>query len=143
MTYTNNQKASLLLRLFLGVLFLSAALGKFQAGVAPFADGIIKGFEQTILPKVLLAPYAYALPYVELLIGITLILGIFTDVMLMVSAVTLLSLFFGMMLKGEGSVAGTNALYLLINVCALRWFEHVAPSVDVITRKKKLAGPSS
>lgn len=142
MTYTNNQKACLLLRLLLGVLFLFASFGKL-ANVPGFADGIVKSFESTMLPKVLVFPYAYALPFVELLLGIMLILGIFTDVALMVSGVTLLSLFFGMLLKGEHVVAANNALYLFINVCAIRWFEHVAPSIDVITRRKKLSAPSS
>jgi len=143
MTYTNNQKTCLLLRLFLGVLFLTAALGKFQMGVATVAEGIAKGFEKTILPHALVLPYAYTLPYVELVIGITLILGIFTDVMLMVCGFTLLSLFFGVLLTGKGDTAAYIGVYLLINVCAIRWFEHIAPSVDVMVRKKKFVQSTS
>ena len=143
MTYTNNQKACLLLRLFLGVMFLFASFGKFKMGLGTFADSIAKGFVDTILPHFLLVAYGYVLPIMELVLGITLLLGIFADVMLMVAALTLLSLFFGQFITGNGAVAAYNALYFLIAVYAVRCFEHVAPSVDVITRRKAVAAPSS
>jgi thiosulfate dehydrogenase [quinone] large subunit len=142
MTYTSNQKACLLLRLFLGVLFLFASFGKLT-DVSGFADNLVQNFATTMLPNALLVPFAYALPFVELLLGVTLLFGIFTEVMLIVSAVLLLTLFFGMLLKGEGGVAANNALYLLINVCAIRWFEPVAPSVDGILRNRRTAARSS
>ena len=54
MTYTKNQKAFLVLRLFLGLLFTTTGLGKFRMGIGTFAEHIIQGFEKTFLPKVLL-----------------------------------------------------------------------------------------
>lgn len=141
MAYTNNQKACLLLRLFLGVQFLFAGLGKIIKGVPGFVDYVTQSFEKTMLPSFLVTPYACALPFVELLLGIMLLLGIFADVGMFVAALTLLSLFFGKWIEGDTSVAAYNAVYFLITLCAVRWFEHVAPSVDVITREKKLTVP--
>lgn len=141
MTYTNNQRVCLLLRLFLGVMFLTASLMKLQKGALETSHWIISSFKDTLLPHALLAPYAYALPYVELVLGVTLILGIFTDVMLMVAGVFLITLFFGKWMMGDLATAAYNAIYFLIAVCAIRWFEHVAPSVDVVTRKKKIRTP--
>ncbi|MSR64961.1 MAG: DoxX family membrane protein [Verrucomicrobiae bacterium] len=143
MTYTNNQKACLLLRLFLGMMFLFASFGKFKMGLNAFADMIAKGFTDTMLPHFFLVAYGYVLPIVELVLGITLLLGIFADVMTMVAALTLLSLFFGKFITGDGAVAAYYALYFFVAVYAVRCFEHVALSVDVMTRKRKLATPSS
>ncbi len=143
MRYTNNQQVCLLMRLFLGVMFLSAALMKLHTGIPTFVEGLVKGFQHTMLPVALVEGYGYVLPVVELVLGITLLLGMFTEAMLAVSSVTLLSLFFGMWASAKADVACYNAVYLLINLCAIRWFEHTVPSVDVITRKKAITAPSS
>jgi thiosulfate dehydrogenase (quinone) large subunit len=134
MTYTKNQKAFLVLRLFLGVLFTTAGLGKFRMGIGTVAGHIVQGFEKTFLPKILLVPYAYCLPFVELIVGILLVLGLFTEGTLFVSAFLCLSLFYGMLLSGEHATAAYNAIYLLINVCAIRWFEQVPLSIDAARR---------
>src|ERR1051326_246778 len=86
MIYTKNQKAFLLVHWFLGALFFTTGLSKFQSGIPTVAAHIVEGFEKTILPKILLVPYAYCLPFAETIVGLLLLLGLFTDVALFVSA---------------------------------------------------------
>lgn len=65
-----------LLRLVLGVALLVA--GVLKAGHAPEFAAEIAGFR--LLPSVLVAPLALALPYVEILLGLYLVVGLFTRV---------------------------------------------------------------
>ncbi|MFO7975138.1 MAG: DoxX family membrane protein [Candidatus Hydrogenedentota bacterium] len=114
--------AGFLLRLALGVLFLFAAIGKF-AGPGPmgFATWILQEFEATYLPRFLVVPYAYALPYVEFLLGVVLILGVFTKVSLTLAALTLISLAFGKMVQQDHATVANNFNYVFMAAVAL-WF---------------------
>jgi thiosulfate dehydrogenase [quinone] large subunit len=120
--------ATLLLRLLLGVLFLSAGLGKF-GDLAGFRQYIHAQFDATFLGGPLLTVFAYLLPFVEVLIGALLVLGLQTRPVLALTALTLLVLFFGLMVKRE-PLASQNALYFVIAVYALRNAKDNQFSVD-------------
>lgn len=114
--------AGFLLRLALGVLFLFAAIGKFAGpGPTEFATWILQEFEATYLPRFLVVPYAYTLPYVEFLLGVVLILGVFTKVSLILAALTLISLAFGKMVQQDHATVADNLNYVLMAAVAL-WF---------------------
>lgn len=69
----------LLMRIALGLYLLLAGVGKVQGelnnGVGSFYNGPFKGLQPSWLPDVLAAPYGYALPWLEVLIGAMLIFG--------------------------------------------------------------------
>ncbi len=121
--------ATLLLRLLLGSLFLTAGLGKF-GDLAGFRQQIHSQFDNTIVGGPLLVVFAYALPFVEVLIGALLLLGLQTRPVLVLTGFTLLVLFFGMVVKSNYQTAAQNALYLLIAVYALRNAKDNQFSVD-------------
>ena len=75
------------LRVVLGAIFLVAGGSKF-GHPAEFAAQIA-GFR--ILPEVVIAPMALALPFLELLLGAYLILGLFTRTAAWIAAVLLLA----------------------------------------------------
>ena len=136
---TAESVAGFLLRFALGVLFFFAALGKFIGpGPGGFANWILQDFEGTYLPKILVLPYAYTLPYLELLLGVVLILGIFTRVSLTVAGLTLISLAFGKMVQQDHATVANNLNYVLIAAVAL-WFawKDNAISVDRLLWRKK------
>ena len=64
----------LLLRIALGLVFLAA--GGLKVGHAEVFASEIAGFQ--LLPHPLIAPLALLLPFLELMIGVYLILGLFT-----------------------------------------------------------------
>jgi uncharacterized membrane protein YphA (DoxX/SURF4 family) len=64
------------LRLVIGVLLLVA--GALKVGHAPDLAAAIAGFR--LLPAVVVGPLALALPYFELMLGLYLVLGLFTRV---------------------------------------------------------------
>lgn len=124
--------AGLMLRLGLGMLFFIAALNKLVGpGPAGFARWMLDEFAETYLPAIMIAPFAYVLPYVELLLGAALILGVFTRSALAVTGLLLVALAFGKAVQGDYTVVSANLNYVLMAAAAL-WFNRrgAAFSVD-------------
>ena len=72
-----------LLRLVLGVALLVA--GVLKAGHVPEFAAQIAGFR--LLPAALVAPLALALPYVEMLLGLYLVIGLFTRIVAVIVSI--------------------------------------------------------
>jgi thiosulfate dehydrogenase [quinone] large subunit len=111
--------APALLRWALGLLFLVGGLAKLPT-VGGFVQGyLVPAFEKTFLPKGLVAAYGYALPFVEVVLGVLLILGLCRHFALLLSGLTLLSLGFGQMLLKEHGTVANICLYVLMTAAAL------------------------
>jgi thiosulfate dehydrogenase [quinone] large subunit len=103
-----------LMRWGLGFLFLLAGLGKFQ-NISGFVHGfIMPTFANTIIPEKLLLAYGYTLPFVEVLLGASLLLGIMRNPVLFVSGLTFISLAFGQMLLRKPDVIVQLLTYLFM-----------------------------
>lgn len=108
--------ASLLLRLALGMLLFFAGLNKFlnPHGATAVSKGITESFADTWLPTVLVAPYAYVLPYVEVLVGAALILGLWSKLTFLVAGLLLVSLAFGKVVTMEYATVANNLNYVFM-----------------------------
>ena len=121
--------ASLALRLYVGLQVLLAGVDKFMVngafgGIAGYkanmlrmADGISGG---SIMPAWMTEPYALVLPWVLLLSGIAILLGIKNRIALSVAALTYISLSIGLALVREdvahlGIYLGLTAAALCLN----------------------------
>lgn len=118
--------ASLILRLSLGQLMLVAGLGKFlrNDSVGAWVETMAKGFETTPLPLWVVIPYGYALPYVEIVLGLMLILGVLSRPAMLATAALLLSLTFGMTLQAQFATVANNTMYTALAAATfvlLRW----------------------
>ncbi len=78
--------AVFIVRVLLGALLLAA--GALKVGHAPELAASIAGFR--LLPAAIAGPLALALPYVELLLGVYLVAGLFTRVVAAIVAVQFL-----------------------------------------------------
>lgn len=131
--------AALLLRAGLGMIFLLAGVGKFQAKQAGAYPGFLLGQfdpdkpdEKTGQPKnfvVKLRPdlvklFADALPYAEVGLGIALIAGSFTTLTAFLSGALLLHLLFGQAIQGNTAMYPAMLTYLLVNAGIL-WLSPV------------------
>ncbi len=113
-----------LLRWGIGLRLLVSGLAKV-GDLGGFVNGsILPAFAETILPKWMLVPYAYALPVVELLLGALLILGLFRCVSLFLSGLTFLSLAFGQMLLKQHATVLDILVYLAMTAALLFFGEH-------------------
>jgi thiosulfate dehydrogenase [quinone] large subunit len=106
-----------LARWCLGVIFLFFGMGKLP-DVSGFAKGLVGQFSKTWLPDWLLAPYAYAVPYVEVILGALLILGLWRNVVLSLTGLYLISLTFGLVLLKQPA-AFNNFAYTVATAAIL------------------------
>ena len=115
--------AAALIRVSLGVLFFFAGLGKFLApiGVAGVSEALSKGFEQTYLPMALVKLFLLPLPYLEVITGILLILGLCTIESLIFAGLLLISLALGKLVQMDYPTVSHNFIYVFMAAIGL-WF---------------------
>jgi thiosulfate dehydrogenase [quinone] large subunit len=124
---------SLLLRLALGMLFLTAGWQKLEARKAgEYPGGMVKSFEGTILAERMpgaLDLFAQTLPFAEVGLGALLILGLATTLSAFATGLLLLSLLFGLLLlaqtSGDMGKIPTHMIYVLMDA-AILWLSPVS-----------------
>ena len=122
-----------LLRVTFGVVFLFSGIGKFRSGLGNFAGGMLQQFSGK-LPGVLVQPFAYSLPFAETILGVLIVLGLFTTVALSLSGLLLAALTFGTVMLGEFPTVAHNTQYGLVNFVLLWTFAYNRYSVDKAIR---------
>lgn len=100
-----------LVRISLGLVMLVAGAGKLP-NPAAFQTYILSTFKDTILPVWTLKPFAMSVPYVELILGVLLIVGVLRNWVLLVTGLYLLQLVFGLILVKQHATVGTNMTYI-------------------------------
>ncbi len=73
--------------------------------LATFSDWMVATMEKSILPKALIVPFGYALPIVETIIGILLLVGFQTKNMLLAGMVLM-----GVLILGSCSIENWGAI---------------------------------
>jgi thiosulfate dehydrogenase [quinone] large subunit len=108
-----------LIRWALGVMFLVGGVSKLSK-VTGFVTGyLVPAFAKTFLPGWMVCGYGYALPFVEAILGVLLLVGVCRAAALLVTGLTLISLAFGQMLIQGNAVVANIMLYLLMTAVAL------------------------
>jgi uncharacterized membrane protein YphA (DoxX/SURF4 family) len=98
---TNQQWISLVMRLLLAAMWLNYSVGKL--GSPETNAQSVRDFK--ILPESLVTPFAYAQPYLELALGLLLILGLGTRLVAIFSALLLLVYIGGIISLGARGIA--------------------------------------
>jgi len=112
--FTFDQELALaLFRFTLGINFFMHGATRIFGDLSKFVSGTVKGFEKTILPAPLVELYATGLAFTELTLGALLILGLFTRFSLVVGALVMSSLVFGMGLRQEWNTVGSQMIYAI------------------------------
>lgn len=104
---------TLLIRFSMGIIFFAHGLGKVLT-FPKSPEGIIEGFAETWLPNFVVTPFAYGLPFVELLIGLLLLVGYKYLPTLMATGIVLAILSFGKVVQGQPQGVAPNLTYLLV-----------------------------
>ena len=125
-----------LLRSTLGILFLVAGIGKFMMGVGNFVAHIQEPLAGK-LPPGLVAAFGYALPFLEVAIGLMLVAGLFNYFGAVLAGLLMIALSFGKMIEGDAATVGHNLLYSVI-IFLLIWFaDYNGYSLDRLMRRRK------
>lgn len=136
MRLTPTQLAYVLLRLTLGINFLMHDLTRFISGVDTFVEKTVAEFSKTILPAALVAPYAWALTFVEFGVRVLLILDLFTRAALVVGSLVMVSLIFGSSLQQKWDTVGTQVIYAVFFFLLLHFLEKNRYSLDHLQRRR-------
>lgn len=99
-----------LLRITLGLNIFMHGTSRLLAGIGNFVSGMIKMFQNTLLPTAVVVPFGYALPWLEAGLGLLIIVGFRTREALVAGALLMLGLTFGTALRQDWDVAGTTLL---------------------------------
>lgn len=125
--------ASLVLRLAVASLFVSAAVNKLKGGmdsVRGTAEYFRTMFAETWLPEAMVVAHGWATPFIEALIPIWLVIGYRLKIGWVFTCLFMISLGFGMAVAGRNDVAGSNYNYVLICAVGLYLSRYDRFSVD-------------
>ncbi|MBT0607212.1 MauE/DoxX family redox-associated membrane protein [Aequorivita echinoideorum] len=126
---TNDQLAFFLGRIILGInLFVHGAIRIPK--LSGFAEGMAKGFETSPLPEFLVLPFAYILPFVELILGFLLLLGHKTRNSLTASGFLIAILIFGSGIKEDWTAVSTQMVYAIFIFLLIKNLNHNALALD-------------
>ena len=123
-------------RLTLGITELMHGLVRLPI-LATFATGTAKAFEGTILPGWFVYAFGLVLPFLEALIGISLILGLLTKWALLAGSLLMPILIFGTCLRQDWATVGVQMIYVIAYFLAFLFLEYNQYSFDRISRSRK------
>jgi thiosulfate dehydrogenase (quinone) large subunit len=119
-----------LLRITLGINIALHGISRILAGPASFAAGLTKQFAGTALPHFAVQGFGYALPWLEAVIGLLVLLGAVTRVALVAGALLMAVLTFGSALHQDWDVAGLQLIYALVYFVLIGFRRYNGFSVD-------------
>ncbi len=135
MKLNNRQLAYALLRIALGVNFAGHGLIRIHNGAAAFAQTTAEHLAKSPLPQSLIYAFSYAIPFIEAILGLTLILGVFTRVSLIAGALFMMALTIGVTSNQQWDLASQQLLYSLVFFLLLFLLEHNQLSLDNALRR--------
>lgn len=103
----------LIFRLGFGVNFFLHGLLKLNSDQEAFKNFILTKFSGTIIPSAILEPFAICLPYIELILGALLIVGLFYFWAIFLSMFTMICLMSGMIIMKDWQTVGIQLVYLI------------------------------
>ena len=127
--------AYLMLRFTLGLSILMHGLVRLPH-LSAFADTTVRLFAETPLPAIIVRPFALSLVFVESIVGLLLLLGLWTRWALLVGALSMASLVFGTALRSDWNTLAIQMLYASIYAALIAAREYNFYSVDAVIQRQ-------
>jgi thiosulfate dehydrogenase [quinone] large subunit len=134
----NREIAYSLVRITYGVIFVTTGTSKFLLGLSNFVGGMNQRFSGK-LPAIVVMPFAFAIPFCEVIAGVLILIGLFTRVGLTLTGLLLIGLTFGVTWLGDAATVAHNLQYVLINFILLWFVEFNRYSIDALYRRRTSA----
>jgi thiosulfate dehydrogenase [quinone] large subunit len=135
MSINDKSLAYVLLRIALGVNFAGHGLIRIHNGVAAFAQTTAGHLAQSPLPPTLIYAFSYAIPFLEAILGLTLILGVFTRISLACGAIFMMLLTIGVTANQQWDLASQQLLYSVVFFLLLFFLDENNLSLDNALRR--------
>jgi thiosulfate dehydrogenase [quinone] large subunit len=135
---TNKSLAYGLLRIAFGVNFAGHGLIRIDNGVGAFAATTAEHLAKSPLPHSFIFGFSYAIPFLEAILGLTLILGVFTRISLISGAIFMMALTIGVTANQQWDIASQQLLYSIVFFLLLFFIERNSISLDTYLRRPRL-----
>ena len=134
--FSDEALAYTLLRLTLGATMLVHGAHRIAVGVQQFASGLDRDFAHTFLPASMVHLFALTLPFFEAAIGVLLVMGPVTRFALVLGALIMIVLVFGMTLREQFMTVGIQLIYAAIYFILIYHLRHNHISLDRLIARK-------
>jgi thiosulfate dehydrogenase (quinone) large subunit len=140
MKISDKTLAYALLRIAFGVNFLGHGVFRILSGTGRFAAATADSMTKSPLPHGMVIAFLSAVPVIETLLGLALILGLATRVTVVAGAVFMWALTFGVTSNQQWETASQQLLYSLVFFVLLFMVEFNGLALDGLLRHKKTVG---
>jgi thiosulfate dehydrogenase [quinone] large subunit len=127
-----------LLRAFLGFNIMMHGISRIISGPGTFAATLVQQFQATPMANGVVSGFGYALPWLELILGLMLLVGIFTRWVVVAGFVLLGVLTYGTALIQDWETTGLQLTYALVYALLLAFVGWNRWSVDAWRAKHKI-----
>ncbi|AIZ41348.1 DoxX family protein [Cellulophaga baltica] len=127
---------------------LGYVLARIAIGVSMFGHGLVRlpklegfknfmvqNFENSMVPEFLVTPFAYTLPILEFMVGILLIIGLFTRQALVLGAILMIMLVFGSTMIENWGIIDSQLIHAFIFIGLLLVINYNYWSLDTKVNK--------
>jgi thiosulfate dehydrogenase [quinone] large subunit len=135
---TDKSLAYALLRIAFGINFAGHGLIRIYNGVGAFAATTTEHLAKSPLPHSLAFGFSYAIPFLEAILGLALILGVFTRIVLVCGTVFMMTLTIGVTSNQQWDIAGQQLLYSIVFFLLLYLIDHNALALDTYLRRSSI-----
>ena len=129
-----NTTAYLIARLSIGMSMFAHGLVRMPK-LDGFSSWMVTSFKDSALPEALVRPFSYALPVLELAVGVLLLLGLFTRLSIIVGSIIMLALIFGSGMIEKWDAVFTQIVYGVIFAILYNYLGSNQYSLDRVLRR--------
>jgi len=126
--------AYLLSRLAIGLSFFGHGLIRLPK-LAGFSNWMIDQFSKSFLPDLLVQPFSYALPMLEFVSGLMILIGAFTKQGLLLAGLISLALIFGTTMIENWEALPSQLIHVAFLSLLLTYLPHNSYAVDKLIKK--------
>lgn len=128
-----NKITFLLLRLAIGVSLFGHGLVRMPK-LDGFSRWMVTSFKDSMLPEFVVLPFSYILPFLELIIGFLIIVGLFTRQALVAGAVIMIALILGSTLIESWEAVSVQLIHVAFLAGLFHFSKANAISFDSLLR---------
>jgi thiosulfate dehydrogenase [quinone] large subunit len=130
----NNAIVFFLLRLAVAASMFGHGLVRLPK-LSGFSAWMVKSFEKSMLPNLVVVPFSYALPVAEFIIGGLLILGLFTRISLIGGGIVMILLIFGTAMIENWDALPSQLIHAAFFAGLLAFIQYNTIAVDHLIKK--------
>ncbi|MBS1662294.1 MAG: DoxX family membrane protein [Bacteroidetes bacterium] len=129
-----NTTTYLILRLSIGMSCFGHGLVRVPK-LPVFSNWMTTQFQKSFLPQALVLPFSYALPIVELVLGVMLLLGLFTKFAAIAASIVMIILIFGTTTIEDWSALPSQLIHVAFLAMLVQFLSSNTWCVDNLLQK--------